>query len=90
MNGETCRSDAIEKLKELHKRGYRYVVRDKDMPYLLCFSIKPKRYRDIESWGYVDPNRQGVLPAYPIRNVDVTEIHYNNKSAMLIEDFIER
>lgn len=89
MNREKRRSEVVKKLKELYKEGYQYVVRDEDMPYLVCFSIKPKRYRDIQSWGYADPYAQGVLPAYPIRNIDITEINYSNKSATLIEGFIE-
>lgn len=88
MFKEKNRLEVIEKLKELHERGYRYVVRDKDMPILLCFSLKPKRYRDTHSWGYVDAYDKKALPAFPIRNTDITEINYNNRSAMLIEEFI--
>lgn len=89
MFKERSRLEVMEELKELYKKGYRYIVRDKDMPSLLCFSLKPKRYRDMESWGYVDGDAHGVLPAYPIKNRDIAEINYNNRSATLIEDFLE-
>lgn len=82
------RPQVIEKLKTMHDRGYRWVVRDKDMPYLCCYSIKPKRYRDIDAWGYADPYARGAVPAYPIKNTDITEINYNNRSATAIYDFI--
>lgn len=86
---ENTRSEVIDLLINLHERGYLYVVRDKDMPYLLCFSLKPKRYRDTESWGYVNPDEKGALPAYPIKNIDITEINYSNKSATLIMDLLK-
>lgn len=74
--------------KWLYEEGYRYVVRDKDMPVLSCYSLKPKRYRDLESWGYVNPLSIGVMMAYPIKNNDITEIDYSNRSATLISDFL--
>jgi len=86
---ENTRSDVMNLLTNLYKRGYMYVVRDKDMPYLICFSLKPKRYLDTESWGYVNPDEEGVLPAYPIKNTDITEVNYSNKSATLITDLIK-
>ena len=82
------RKEIVEVLKQLYEKGYRYVVRDKDMPYLVCFTLKPKRYSDIESWGYVNPNESGVMGAYPIKNKDITEINYSNRSATSITDFL--
>ncbi len=84
------RKETIEILKQQHAKGYRYVVRDKEMPYLICFSIKPKRYRDMESWGYVDSDADGVMGAYPIKNTDITEIHFNNRAATLISNFLDK
>lgn len=86
---EKSRSEVIERLKKLYKRDYRYVVRDKDSSHLLCFSLKPKRYRDTESWGYVDPCDKKALTAYPIGNTDITEINYYNRSATSIKEFLE-
>lgn len=84
------RQEVAEVLKKLYERGYRYVVRDKDMPYLVSFSLKPKRYRDTESWGYVNPDETGVIMAYPFKNVDITEINYSNRSATLIETYLTK
>lgn len=83
------REEVVELLKDISEKGYKYVVRDKDMPFLSCFSLKPKRYREIESWGYVNENATGVLPAYPIKNKDITEINYNNRSATLISNWLK-
>lgn len=58
------------------------------MPYLSCYSLKPKRYREIESWGYIDPEHQGVIMAYPIKNTDIIEINWSNKSAIQISDLL--
>lgn len=82
------REEAVAALNKLYEKGYRYAVRDRDMPYIICYSLKPKRYRDIESWGYVDPDEEGALMAYPFKNIDVTEINYSNRSATLIKDFL--
>lgn len=72
-------------LKELYARGYRYVVRDLDMPYLVCFSEKPKRYREMESWGYPNVEIPGILMAYPVKNIDIEEINWKNRSATHIQ-----
>lgn len=87
MTEEQTRSQVYKTLKYLYEKGYRYVVRDKEMPYLTCFSVKPKRYRDLEIWGYVKPGDENALMAYPIKNTDITEIHWNNRSAMPISHY---
>ena len=84
------REEVIGELKKYYKKGYRYVVRDFNCCYLSLFSIKPKRFRDLESWGYANPNAHGVLMAESIKNYDITEINYKNRSATLIADFIKR
>lgn len=35
--------------------------------------------------GYVDPYDPDVLPAFPIKNVDMVEISWGNGAAVLIE-----
>jgi hypothetical protein len=60
------------------------------MDYLTCFSIKPKKYRDTEAWGYVDPDMPEAIPAYPIGNTDIAEISWSNRSATLIADFLAK
>lgn len=76
-------------LMDLFEKGYRYVVRDKEMNYLSCFSLKPKKYRDTESWGYTNPDDPRAMAAYLIKNTDITEINWTNKSASLISDYLE-
>lgn len=88
MSRPKTRKQTVSILTDLHSKGYRYVVRDKEMNYLVCFSLKPKKYRDTESWGYVDPDEQGALMACPIKNTDVEEINWSNRTAALILDFV--
>lgn len=83
------RSETLAVLEDLSKVGYRYVVRDKESQWLSCYSLKPKKYQDTESWGYVNPDIEGVKMAYVFKNCDVTEINWSNKSAKLISDFLE-
>lgn len=86
---ENNREEALALLKELQDKGYQYVVRDKGMGYLCCFSLKPKKYQCSESWGYVDPDSPAVMMAEPIKNTDIREINWNNRSATLISDMFE-
>lgn len=88
MNQIKTRKQTEIALMDLYEKGYRYVVRDKEDNYLSCFSLKPKKYRDTESWGYVDPDERKTMMAYPIKNTDITEINWSNRSAMLISDFL--
>lgn len=74
----------------LYEKGYKYVVRDKESEFLSCFSLKPKRYRDLESWGYLNPDEPKAMMAYPIKNTDITEINWSNRSATLILDFLNK
>ena len=84
------RSETIFLLEELSKKGYRYLVRDNESQWLSCYSLKPKKYRDTESWGYVNPDIEGVKMAYVFKNWDFTEVNWSNKSAKLISEFLER
>ena len=68
------KKQACMKLSALYGKGYRYVVRDKDSGFIYCYSLQPKKYRELEGWGYVDPDKPGVLPAFPIRNQDLVEV----------------
>lgn len=84
------RDETLAILQRLYERGYRYVVREKEMSYLVCFSLKPKRFMELEIWGYPNVEASGVVPAYPIKNEDITEINWNNRSATLIYDFLTK
>lgn len=84
------REQVVAILNRLYEEGYRYVVRDEESRYLNCYSLKPKKYRDMGSWGYINPESEGVMMAYPIKNTVIPEINWTNKSAMLIVDFINK
>jgi hypothetical protein len=84
------RADALKELKKFYDRGFRYVVRDLDGEHLVLFSLKPKKYLDLESWGYVNECDPKAIPCQIIRNTDITEINWKNRSAVLIGDFIKK
>ena len=75
-------------LQRLHEEGYRYVVQDKDMNSVACFSIEPKKYNDPESWGYSNPDAPGALPAYPILGARIPDVRWANRSATLIKAYL--
>lgn len=82
------RTDALKELKKYLDRGFRYVVRDLEGEWLVLFSLKPKRYMDLEAWGYVNGDDPKARPCQIIRNLDITEINWKNRSAVLIENFL--
>lgn len=82
-------AELIKTLQDLHEKGYRYLAQDNDIDALCCFSLKPKKYNEIESWGYINPDAQGVLPAYPILKADIPNVKWSNRSATLIESYLE-
>lgn len=84
------RADTMEELKKYYDRGFRYVVRDLDGEHLVLFSLKPKKYMDLESWGYVNEFDPKAFPCQIIRNTDIAEINWKNRSAVLIKDFIKK
>ncbi len=84
------RTDATKELKKYFDRGFRYVVRDLDGDHLVVFSLKPKKYRDLESWGYVNECDPKAIPCQIITNTDITEINWKNRSANLIEEFLNK
>ncbi|MGM0295088.1 hypothetical protein [Enterococcus sp. AZ034] len=84
------RADTLKELKKYFDRGFRYVVRDLEGEWLVLFSLKPKKYMDLESWGYVNESDPKAIPCQIIRNTDITEINWKNRSAVLIKDFIKK
>lgn len=84
--------EVIKRLKSLHDKGYRYVARDKESDFLSCFSHKPKKYMELTCWGYTERdlnNRNAlILMAYPIRNEDMGEISWRNRSATDITELM--
>ncbi|WP_313627567.1 DNA topoisomerase [Enterococcus italicus] len=82
------RQEAILQMEIYMKMGFEYVVRDLDMDWLVFFSLKPKKYRSLEIWGYVNELDPEVLPCKVIKNVDIAEINWKNRSPMSISDFL--
>ncbi|OTN77098.1 hypothetical protein A5886_002178 [Enterococcus sp. 8G7_MSG3316] len=83
------RMDTLKELKKYFDRGFRYVVRDLEGEWLVLFSLKPKRYMDLEAWGYVNEDDPKARPCQIIRNLDITEINWKSRNAVLIEDFLK-
>jgi len=90
INIMKSREQVVGKLKDLQVKGYTHVARDEGSQYLICFSLKPKKYRDIEAWGYVNSDLSDAFMAYPIKNTDITEISWTDRSATLILDFVNK
>lgn len=87
------RDEAIEVMKQAYDKGFRYVVRDFESLYLCFFNYKPKKYRDLESWGYrgQDLAKNDCLSSTVIlKNEDITEINWKNQKPTLIMEFIEK
>ncbi|MEB8400280.1 hypothetical protein NGG61_10130 [Enterococcus casseliflavus] len=84
------RADTLKELKKYSDRGFRYVVRDLEGEWLVLFSLKPKKYMDLEIWGYVNECDPNAFPCQIIRNTDITEINWKNRNAVLIGDFIKK
>lgn len=82
------RQQSIDLLKRLSKQGYKYVTRDLESEWLICFSLKPKKYMDGCFWGYVNENAPGVLMARGFKNTDINEIRWSNRSPTVISDFL--
>lgn len=82
------RQQAMDLLKRLSKQGYKYVTRDPESEWLLCFSLKPKKYMDGNFWGYVNEDATGVLMARGFKNTDINEIRWSNRSPTLINEFL--
>ncbi|WP_438763554.1 DNA topoisomerase [Enterococcus sp. AZ194] len=84
------RSEALVVMQEALEKGFNYVVRDCDSEYLSFFSLKPKKYRDLESWGYVNEDAQGALPSTVIlKNIDITEISWSNRRPIELAEYLK-
>lgn len=87
------RTEAIEVIKKAYQYGFRYVVRDLDSPYLSFYNYKPKKWRDLESWGYTNTDllKPDCMPSILIlKNEDIKEIKWTNQKPTLIKEFLER
>jgi hypothetical protein len=94
---EKSRADVMEWLKVKYEKGFRYVVRDEENnnnlgAWLVIFSMKPKRYMDDGCWGYREKDFDDIelMPADIIKNTDMPEISWNNRSATDIEKLLAK
>lgn len=87
---EKNRQEAIGLLKKYYEKGFRYVARDPESKVLVLFSLKPKKYRKEEFWGYVNVDDPKTIPCQVIFNRDITEINWRNRSPVSIEDFLNK
>ena len=94
---DKSREDTIVWLKDKYKKGFRYVVRDEENAnrsdaWLVVFSMKPKKYKDDGCWGYREKDFNDIesMPAEVIKNTDMLEISWNNKSATDLEKLLAK
>lgn len=84
------RKKVLNQLERAYDEGFRYVVRGEESMFLCLFNHKPKRYTEYKDWGYTqkDIDNEKSMPAHPIKNTDMIEINYSNKSATTIASLI--
>lgn len=90
---EKTREQVMEWLRVKYDKGFRYVVRDcVNDTWLVIYSMKPKRYMDDGCWGYREKDFNNIesIPAEIIRNSDMLEIHWDNRSATDIEKLLAK
>ena len=81
------RDEALEVMEESLKKGLN-MWSETATANIFPFSLKPKKYMDLGSWGYVNENAQGALPSTVIlKNTDITEISWRNKQPIIITEF---
>jgi hypothetical protein len=91
------REEIMAWLKVKYEKGFRYVVRDEENHvhsdyWLVIFSMKPKKYMDDGCWGYREKDFNDIesMPAEIIKNTDMLEISWNNRSATDIEKLLAK
>lgn len=84
------RKQVLKILEIAYQEGYRYIVRDHESDYINCFSNKPKKYMDGEFWGYKEKDLASheAIPSTIIKNLDMNEINWTNRSATPIDKLI--
>ena len=94
---EKSREEVMAWLKVKYEKGFRYVVRDEENAnrsdaWLVIFSMKPKKYMDDGCWGYREKDFNDIesMPAEVIKNTDMLEINWNNRSATDIEKLLTK
>jgi hypothetical protein len=90
------REEVMVWLELKYEQGFRYVVRDEENDnhsdaWLVVFSMKPKKYTDDGCWGYREKDFNDIesMPAEIIKNTDMPEINWHNKSATDLEKLLK-
>lgn len=85
------RQKAIRVMKALYEKGYRWIARCSDSDSLMLYNLKPKKYMDMQIWGYTDSDlRCGkTMMAESIKNEDITEIRWENRQPTDLWQFIK-
>ena len=89
---EKTREQVLEWLRVKYDKGFRYVVRDcVNDTWLVIYSMKPKRYMDDGCWGYRERDFDNIesMPAEIIRNSDMHESSWNNRSPTDLEKLLK-
>lgn len=94
---EKSREEVMAWLKVKYEKGFRYVVRDEENAnrsdaWLVIFSMQPKKYMDDGCWGYREKDFNDIesMPAEVIKNTDILEISWDNRSATDIEKLLAK
>ena len=94
---EKSRDEVMEWLNVKYEKGFRYIARDEENAnrsdaWLVIFSMKPKKYMDDGCWGYREKDFNDIesMPAEVIKNTDMLEISWNNKSATDLEKLLAK
>ena len=94
---EKSREEVMAWLNVKYEKGFRYIARDEENvnrsdAWLVIFSMKPKKYMDDGCWGYREKDFNDIesMPAEVIKNTDMLEISWNNKSATDLEKLLAK
>ena len=94
---EKSRDEVMEWLNVKYEKVFRYIAWDEENAnrsdaWLVIFSMKPKKYMDDGCWGYREKDFNDIesMPAEVIKNTDMLEISWNNKSATDLEKLLAK
>ena len=88
---EKSREEVMTWLDGCYKEGFRFIVRDDESEWLTAYSMKPKKYMMDGCWGYRERDFDDIelMPALIIKNTDMQEINWNNRSATDLEKLLK-
>lgn len=87
MDEAKNREELVLWIKKVRAHHYRYVTRDENSKYIVCYSIEPKKYSN--RWGYTNENALGAKMAKAIYCTCCSEIDWSNKKPILIDEWLK-